>query len=576
MILQALSRYYERADVETGLAPAGLEWKEISFVLVLDSAGALLRIEDTRTRAKNKLRGRAFLVPQSEKRSSGVSANLLWDTAEYALGICRPDSKPDRVIEQHRAFAARAKELAVNDPGVDALNVFLQALDLSQWHGDAAWPSLSVENPNISFRLDTDSFEMLICVRPTVLASFSAESSDAEGERAICLVRNQADQIARLHPVIKGVWGAQSSGANLVSFNLAAFNSYAKLQGANAPVGAIATFNYTTALNHLLRTDSKNRLQVGDASVAFWASEKSEFTELFPSFFNEPVADDANLGVGVVANLYRAIENGVYVPEDGNSTFYVLGLAPNAARISVRFWLQDTVANMATRMVQHFDDLAIARASFELEFLPLWRLLACTALQGKSANVAPNLAGDTLRCVLAGLPYPATLLGAAIRRVRAERTIPYARAALIKACLHRQFRTDPIKYAHQELSVSLNPQHPAAGYQIGRLFAALERIQNIAQPGINASIRDRYYGAASATPASVLPILLKLKNHHVAKFDSPGQKVWAERLVTEIIGRLNLFPRQLSLQEQGLFAIGYYHQTQAFFAASTPKTGELP
>jgi CRISPR-associated protein Csd1 len=575
MILQALSRYYERADAESGLAPARLEWKEISFVLVLDSTGSLLRIEDTRIRdKKNKLRGRTFLVPQTEKRASNICANLLWDTAEYVLGICRPDSKPDRVVEQHRAFATRAKALAVNDVGVDALNEYLRTLDLVQLHSDPAWPSLCVENPNISFRLNTDPFDMLICVRPAVLASFTNATSDAVGERTMCLVRNQTDQIARLHPVIKGVWGAQSSGANLVSFNLAAFNSYAKFQGANAPVGAIATFNYTTALNHLLRTDSKNRVQVGDASVAFWASEKSKFAELFTSFFNEPAADDPNQGVGAVQNLYRAVENGVYVRDD--AIFYVLGLAPNAARISVRFWLQDSVANMATRIVQHFDDLSIARAPFEMEYLPLWRLLACTALLGKSSNVAPNLAGDTLRCVLAGLPYPATLLGAAIRRVRAERTIPHARAALIKACLHRQFRFDPKKYAHQELSVSLNPEHPAAGYQIGRLFAALERIQNIAQPGINANIRDRYYGAASATPASVLPILLKLKNHHVAKFDSPGQKVWAERLVTEIIGRLSLFPRQLSLQEQGLFAIGYYHQTQAFFTVSTPTTGESP
>jgi len=389
---------------------------------------------------------------------------------------------------------------------------------------------------------------------------------DEPGKQSVCLVRSEHDALARVQPVIQGVWGARSSGADLVSFNLPAFSSYGKAQGANAPIGKVATFNYTTALNHLLRTDSKNRVQVGDASVVFWSTEKTDLAEQLPSFFNDPPADDPDKSVRDVADLYRSVDHGIYLKADAQNEFFILGLAPNAARISVRFWLKDVVSNVAVRIVQHFEDLRIAKPSFEPQHLPLRRLLSSTALLGKPANVPPNLAGDTLRCVLLGLPYPATLLGAAIRRVRAERSIPYARAALIKACLNRQFRTHLIE-ANQELSVSLNPEHPSAAYQSGRLFAALERIQNIAQPGINSTIRERYYGAASSTPASVFPILLKLKNHHIAKFDSAGMKVWAERMLTEIIGRLTAFPRQFALQDQGLFAIGYYHQQQTFFTA---------
>ena len=568
MILTALSRYYERADAQSGLAPAGLEWKEIGFVLVINADGELLSIEDTRTRVKNKLRGHAFLVPQGEKRSSGVAANLLWDTAEYVLGVCRPDSKAERVLTQNAAFLARVSALSTHDIGVVAAQNFLAKLDLSALASDASWATISTENPNLSFRLNTDRFETLICVRPAVLATLTSDALDEPGEAGICLVRSGQDALARVQPVIKGVWGAQSSGANLVSFNLPAFNSYAKAQGANAPIGKVATFNYTTALNHLLRADSKNRVQVGDASVVFWSSEKSDLVKQLPSFFNDPPADDPDRSVRDVADLYRSVERGIYLNADAQHEFFILGLAPNAARISVRFWLKDVVCNVALRIVQHFEDLRVAKPDFEMQHLPLWRLLSSVALQGKSANVPPNLAGDTLRCILLGLPYPATLLGAAIRRVRAERSIPYARAALIKACLNRQFRINP-NPVNQELSVSLNPEHPNAAYQAGRLFAALERIQGIAQPGINSTIRERYYGAASSTPASVFPILLKLKNHHIAKFDSAGMKVWAERMLTEIIGHLNVFPRQFALQDQGLFAIGYYHQQQSFFTAKT-------
>lgn len=569
MILQALARYYDRqqANPDAGLAPAGMEWKGISFVLVLDDEGNLLRIEDTRERQKNKLRGRQFLVPQAVKRTVDVAANLLWDTAEYALGVCRADGNSDRVAKAHAAFRARVDQLAQADTGARAVRKFLMSLDPAQRAKNDSWAHIgSADNPNVAFRLISDPADLLICSRPTVIAGLVATARS--GNDAVrCLVTAQPDDLARLHPSIKGVWGAQSAGASLVSFNLSAFNSYGKSQGANAPVGETAAFNYTTALNHLLRPDSPNRIQVGDASTVFWASENSPFEDSFACFFNDPPVDDPDRNVRVVSGLYQSIGNGVYLGSDKDAEFSVLALSPNAARLSVRFWIQGKVAELAPRLLQHFDDLRIARPVFEPEFLPLWRVLRSTALLGKSENVPPNLAGDTIRSILEGLPYPATLLAAAIRRVRAEHSIPYTRAAVIKACLNRQLRSHP----DSEVTVSLRADHPSTAYQLGRLFAALERIQGIAQPGINSTIRERYYGAASSTPASVFAILLRLKNHHIAKFEGTGMKIWAERLLAEIFGRFDNFPRQLALQDQGLFAIGYYHQQQDFFTAKTPE-----
>ncbi len=567
MILQSLSRYYGRKQSipGSGLAPAGMEWKEISFVLVLDGEGNLLRIEDTRERQKNRLRGRQFLVPQSVKRTVGVAANLLWDTAEYALGICRADGNSDRVAEAHAAFLARVDAMAQFDAASGAVRAFLMSLGPALRADDDSWAQIGAAgNPNVAFRLVSDPPDMLICSRRAVVEA-PAAAGKADTGTVRCLVSSQSDNLARLHPSIKGVWGAQSSGASLVSFNLAAFDSYGKSQGANAPVGETAVFNYTTALNHLLRSDSPNRIQVGDASTVFWASDDSPFEDSFASFFNDPPADDPDRNVRVVSGLYQSVANGLYLGGDKDTEFSVLALSPNAARLSVRFWIQGRVAELAPRLLQHFDHLRIARPSFEPEFLPLWRLLRSTALLSKSENVPPNLAGDTIRSILEGLPYPATLLAAAIRRVRAEHSIPYARAAVIKACLNRQLRSHP----DSEVTVSLRADHPSTAYQLGRLFAALERIQGIAQPGINSTIRERYYGAASSTPASVFAILLRLKNHHIAKFESAGMKIWAERLLTEIFGRFDNFPRQLALQDQGLFAIGYYHQQQDFFATKS-------
>ena len=574
MIIQALYDYYERrsSDTEAHMAPPGFEWKEIPFIIEIDAQGNPIQIEDTREGEGKKKRARSFLVPQSVKKTSGVAANLLWDNAAYVLGVATK-GKPKRVEEQRQAFIARIESLPIptkNDAGVEAVLNFLRQINaesLSQW---TEWEEIVETVPNLTFRLlgDID----LVCQRTATVEAIRMEQ-DTTSADGLCLVTGERGEIERLHTAIKGVWGAQTSGANIVSFNLDAFNSYGKTQGANAPVSKRAEFSYTTALNHLLRKDSPQRLQVGDASVVFWADRPTEWEIGIVNIFGEPTKDDPDRNIRAVRSLYTAINNGLLENDTGQARFFALGLAPNAARIAIRFWQHGTVAEMAGRVRQHFDDLTIERSPRDPPYLSLFRLLVSVATQGKPDNIPPNLGGELMRSILAGLPYPQTLLAAAVRRIRAEHEVRYARAALIKACINRATRySNPnIK---EELEMSLDEANINSGYRLGRLFAVLEKIQEEANPGINATIRDRFYGAASSTPVTVFSTLLKLKNHHLSKLKNRGRAVNFEKRVGEIMEGLVDFPAQLPLADQGRFAIGYYHQRQDFFKKTDTNSPE--
>jgi CRISPR-associated protein Csd1 len=573
MILHALYDYYQRksADPDAHMAPPGFEWKEIPFIIEIDAQGIPVQIEDTRETDGKKKRAHAYLVPQGNKKTSGVVANLFWDNAEYVLGV-DTKGKPERVVVQHQAFVARIESLpasALSDAGVQAALRFLKHADLSALSRSAVWNEIVETNPNLTFRLHGDL--ELVCQRPVVVEAVKSEGS-VESKDGFCLVTGENGEIEQLHTAIKGVWDAQPSGANIVSFNLDAFNSYGKTQGTNAPVGKHAAFGYTTALNHLLRKDSTQRLQVGDSSTVFWADKPTDLETGIVDIFGDPPKDDPDRNVRAVAGLYRSIDNGLIEKDEGKTRFFVLGLAPNAARIAIRFWHNTTVAEMAARVRQHFDDLAIVRAEFDPPYPTLFRLLVAVATQSKAENIPPNLGGDLMRSVLAGLPYPQTLLAAAVRRIRAEHEVTYIRAALIKACINRAARYSNSNMK-EELKVSLDESNTNAGYRLGRLFAVLEKIQEEANPGINATIRDRYYGAASSTPVTVFSTLLKLKNHHLSKLENRGRAVNLEKRIGEIIDGIGDFPAQLPLADQGRFAIGYYHQRQDFFKKHDTSIG---
>ncbi|HWO99684.1 MAG TPA: type I-C CRISPR-associated protein Cas8c/Csd1 [Methylococcus sp.] len=565
MILQALYEYYQRKPELPGL---GFEEKEIPFVIVLDEQGRFLQIEDTREGEGKKKIAKRFLIPQGVKRSSGVAANLLWDNAGYVLGVDNK-GKPERLVEQARSFKQAILDLQLNDdPGLNAVLSFLENEEEKAKAIAAAsqWPEILEKGANLAFKLS--GRVELVCQSEAVRSSFARRTSETTRETGICLISGEDESIERLHPAIKGVWGGQPTGGNIVSFNLDAFNSFGKSQGANSPVGKRAAFAYTTALNHLLAKESRQRMQVGDASTVFWAEQANPMEDLLADLFSEPPKDDPDRNTRAVESLYKSPQTGTPAFDDDGTKFYVLGLAPNAARIAVRFWHVATVGELAGRIKQHFRDLEIVHASYEKPHLSLFRLLVSTAVQGKADNIPPNLAGDFMKNILAGTPYPQTLLQATIRRVRAERDVSYPRAALIKAWLNRQMRFSNPDNA-KELHVSLDESNINTGYRLGRLFAVLEKIQEEANPGINATIRDRYYGAASSIPVAVFPLLMRLKNHHLSKLENRGRAVNLEKLIGEIMDGIDDFPPILTLADQGRFSIGYYHQRQDFFQKRT-------
>lgn len=582
MILQALHDYYRRKcddpDPAQRLPAFGLEQKEIPFVLEIDAEGELLQLRDTRELQGKKKVAQVFRVPMGVKKTSGVAANLLWDTLEYVLGV-DTKGKPERVAEQHAAFRARIAalpEAAREDSGLQAVLRFLQRLDVAQLERQPAWGDALESNAVLSFRLHGDLD--LVCQRLAVVQAALNAMADDDAPQAVCLVTGQQAPVERLHATIKGVWGAQTSGANIVSFNARAFESYGKTerQGENAPVSRAAAFAYTTALNHLLRKDSPQRIQVGDASTVFWAERASDFETSLADIFGDPPKDDPDQGTRAVHALFDALHSGKLAGPEGETRFHVLGLSPNAARISVRFHHCLPLRDLGRRIIQHFHDLELIRGPHDPQYPSLFRLLTAVALQGKADNIPPNLGGAIVDAMLGGenVPYPRLWLNAAVGRCRAEQNVNYLRASAIKARINRHIRFR--QSTEKEFLPMLDPDNTHAAYRLGRLFAVLEKAQEEASPGLNATIRDRYYGAASSTPVAVFTTLLRLKNAHLKKLN-PGRAQWFEKLLAEVLGPVADFPAHLALPDQGRFALGYYHQRQDFYskkpgADDTPDT----
>ena len=584
MILQALYDYYLRrqADVDPArrLPAFGLELKEIGFILEVDDGGQLHAIIDTRQMSGKKKIGTSFLVPKGVKKTSGIAANLLWDNAEYVLAL--PDAKKmdlarskggadeymARLVEMQQAFRDRISTLperAQSDAGLRGVLAFLDANPAEQVGRFEVHAEIAASNPVLTFRLIDDT--ALVCQRPGIAPHLVAAApggeatEEGDGSNAMCLITGDTLPVERLHTAIKGVWGAQTSGANIVSFNLDAFNSYGKSQGANAPVSQAAAFAYTTALNALLVRDSDQRVQIGDASTVFWAQKPDALEHELAALLGG--GDNPDAHTQQVKALFDSVHSGGFTGARGDNAFYVLGLAPNAARISVRFWHAAPLHVIAERIAAWFDDLSLVRGPNDPEFPSLFRLLTAVALQGKADNIPPSLGGDLIRSIFTGAPYPSTWLNAAVQRCRAEQQVTYMRAAAIKAYLNRSLTTSDSQ--PREIQPMLDIESPSKAYRLGRLFATLEKIQEEASPGLNATIRERYYGAASSTPVAVFTTLMRLKNHHLAKIQSKGRAVNFEKLLAEIMSGISDFPVHMNLPDQGRFAIGYYHQRQDFF-----------
>ncbi len=591
MILQALSHYYERllADPSVNIAPLGFEQKKIDFLILLTEEGAFSALWDLREGAGKKKTGRLTRVPKGVKRTVGVAANLLWDTAPYALGhLLRSDKKAKlayrgkgaakqldlskskkelakmkaRVPKQQAAFVEKIETTfeGCEDAGIQAVLAFLRTAEFDVLFAHPLWQEVETNGGNLTFALEDGE---MVCQRPAVVRAIVEQAKPASGGQ-VCAVRGEPDELAELHTAIKGVWGAQSSGANIVSFNLDAVSSFGKKQGHNAPVGKQAEFAYTTALNYLLASD-RQRMQVGDASTVFWAKDPSDFEQTFVSLFEQPTKGEEAVKYDKIRSLLASVRSGVPAEEE-ECPFYVLGLAPNAARISIRFWYEGNLKQIKERMAEFFADVEIVKSDRDPEFLSLLQLLSSTATEGKIDNLPPNIVGDFARAVFMGGNYPRTLLANAVRRCKAEQRVTFARVSIIKACLLRNARF--LNSNNQEVTVALDKTYDDMGYVLGRLFAVLERIQEKAQPGINKTIRDTYFGAATSSPQITFKRLGELSIHHLAKIRNGGKSiVWYECLKQEVY---ELVPstgirNQLSLEEQARFAVGYYHQRQDFF-----------
>lgn len=570
MILQALKEYYDRkpASEKPG---EGFEKKELPFLIRIKPDGEFVGLEDTREKDGARLRGHIFLLPRSVGRSGSRSYEitfLLWDHAGYLLGIPEGDSRAEKQHVSWRKSLSGLPEALKADAGVRAIINFYEKNGLSELKKHPLMGELiKLKSCNMTFILTGDD-EPVPC-RPAVREYQRSlitgdpgqreEDGGGEAHSGICLVTGNVGEIAVTH----GKTPINKDTKSLVAFQKnSGYDSYGKEQGHNAPVSKQAEFAYVTGLNMLLKS-KRQKIKVGDASVVFWSKKESKLEENAFFVFSEPYQDDPDSNTEAVRALYQSVWNGSRFYEDDKTRFYVLGLSPNKARIAVRFWHSAAISEIGRRFQMHIDDLALGKAG-ERHPLPIQRLLGAVAVQGDYDNIPPNLAGETMRAILEGLPYPRTLLQAAVRRIRAEREITYPRAALIKATLNRfaRYRNPENK---EEIKVSLDRDNKNVGYRLGRLFAALEKVQEEANG--NATIRDRFYGAASSTPVTVFGNLMRLKNHHLAKLDNPGRRVNFEKLLSEIAGELPAsgFPAHLSLDDQGRFAIGYYHQMQDFY-----------
>lgn len=567
MILQALVEYYETLLKKEKAAKWGWCQAKVAFALNLHADGRLkgiITLKREEERGKRKIWIPAYMmVPQMVARSSGVSANFLCDNSKYMLGI-DAEGSGKRVRECFEA--AREKHLKILDSADSEIAMAIKAF-FRTWRPEDAkendklqeiWEEIT-DGGNLIFTMDgSDAQEdSQIC---TAWQRFLDQGE--EGEKGICLVTGKKEEIARIHSTIKGIPGAQSSGAALVSFNAPAFESYDKEQSYNAPVGKYAAFAYTTALNYLL-TQKDYVFQFGDTTVVFWSEDGEEVYQDVFEWSLEPQKDNQDIIKDIFKKLKLrktiAVEG---IELDSDQRFYILGLAPNAARLSVRFFYENSFGCVLENIQKHYSRMTVIKPLWEERaYLGIGELLYETVNQkSKDKKPIPNLPGAVMKSVLSDTKYPENLYSNVMIRIRAEQgRITWGRAAIIKAFLiqNRQLQKE-------EEFVGLNQETNDTAYVLGRIFAVLEGIQEEANPGINATIKDRYFNSVCAAPGSVFPVLMKLKNSHIRKIErqKEGKKIYFEKLLTELTGKITEFPKRLTLEEQGRFILGYYHQNQ--------------
>ena len=591
MILQSLVQYYEALADKGKITRPGWCDAKVSYALDISKDGQLLGATYLKWAddigKKTVWRPQELKVPQMLSRSSGIAPNFLCDNSTYMLGIDKK-GKPDRSKECFESAQQKHKEIL---DGVSVKEAYAILSYFEKWKPEDAeeHPALKdilddiLAGANIIFSVDGRYAQEI----PEIAAAWEVYNQQpGDGKQGICLVTGERAEIARTHGTFQGVQGAQSSGAALVSFNAPAFESYGKEQSYNAPVGSYAVYAYTTGLSKLL-ADRKHVTTIGDTTVVYWAEDGEEIYQNVFAAVSEPMTDNLDIVDAVFKNLKggKAISGDTVLADlNLNQRFYILGLAPNAARIAVRFFYQDSFGSILANMKAHYDRLSIVKPSMDrIDYLGTWRLLQETVnKKSRDKKAIPNMAGALYRAVISGSRYPDALYHAVLGRIRAEQDsndtfkITRGRAAIIKAYLLKNKNMEK-----EEITVALNENSNNIAYILGREFAVLETIQEDANPGINTTIKDRYFNSACATPAAIFPILFKLKNSHIRKINREGTKIYYEKLLGELQDKLTIregqeifCPKRLSLEEQGMFILGYYHQTQKRFEKKTKEDSD--
>ncbi len=615
MILTALNQYYDRLaeqpDPHSGklIVPEfGFSNEKINYILIISKEGNIIDAVSNTETIDNKVQAKSMFVPASFKRSGQYTekafnsgkenAFFLWDKTAYSLGIdASKNKKSDKIwIESPITFKS-FKRFHLNklkntdDEGLQAFLLFLEKWNPS--HFDESLLQPEILGTNIAFQFDGD--RCYLHERPAAKKIWlQLLEEPSESTVSNCLVTGKREKIARLHPSIKGVYGGQTSGVSIVSFKPDSFKSYGKEQGENAPVSELAAFKYTAVLNYLLNRDNRHCLSVGDSSTVFWAvANDNKQAQKAEQLFAQTVNPSDDSEAAQLKPLIEQIANGRPLQEvapniDPETRFYILGLAPNASRLSIRYWLDTSFGQLEKRMAEHFMDLSLDPLPWQ-KLPSIWQLLKELVPYRPEKKVKPkeipsHLAGELMRSILTGDRYPHSLLAQLVLRIRSDGHISPLRVAMIKAILHRDYRKYPIK--KEKIPMSLDKENDNNAYQIGRLFAVLERIQKVAlekydstsgeSKKINSTITDRYFGSASTVPYSVFPRLLVNSGHHLSKIRKDQNKKKAKKAffldddIAKIIDKLPpKFPKHFSIEDQGRFTIGYYHQREKYFASSS-------
>ena len=575
MILQSLTSYYETLLRDGKIARQGWCQAKVSFSLNLASDGQLkgvFSLKEEKERGNKKVWIPTMrLVPQMVSRSSGVLANFLCDNSKYLLGI---DEAGTGKRVQECFEAAKKKHLSILK-NVDSDLARAVKGFFNTWNPVEApthvklqeiWEEIT-DGSNLIFTMGMDEAQ---CDDAIQAAWDKSLQQNADGPEGICLVTGKQEEIARIHSTIKGVQGAQSSGAALGSFNAPAFESYGKEQSYNAPVGKYAAFAYTTALNYLLM-QKDYVFQFGDITVVFWAGNGEEAYQKAFRWAIQPEKDNQDKLKDIFQNLKKIDIDIDDIHLNSEQKFYILGLAPNAARLSVSFFYVDNFGNILENVAKHYSRMNIVKPAWEeKEYLGIWPLLYETVnRKSKDKKPVPSLPGGVMRAVLSNSRYPENLYSNVLIRVRAEQgNVTWGRAAIVKAYLIQNHHLQ-----REEMFVGLNEETNDVAYVLGRIFAVLEAIQEEANPGLNSTIKDRYFNSAGASPCTVFPILMKLKNSHIRKIERQKEwkKIYFEKLLTDLIGKISVYPKRLTLEDQGRFILGYYHQVQKRYETKEEK-----